>query len=54
MPKKKDVLHLRLDLKGDILKYFNMIREDRGLTNATETLRLLIMEECKRMKGEER
>lgn len=45
-------LDIRLRLNGEVKRRFLEIKEDKGLTNNTEVLRLIIKEYCKRIEGE--
>ena len=42
---KNDEIIIRVSLKGDMVKKFNIIKTRKGIKNNTELVRLLITEE---------
>lgn len=52
MTEEEKEIHIRLDLEGDLAKKFNAIKRDKGLTNNTDVLRLLITEAAKEVPKE--
>ena len=42
---------IRIDLEGDLAKYFLLLKKRRGIKNNSELVRMLIAEEYQRVFG---
>lgn len=48
---KEEKVTIRIDLEGDLAKYFLYIKKIKGVMNNSELVRLLIAEEYHRIAG---
>jgi hypothetical protein len=46
---EKEIVRIRLDLEGKDAKEFLQVKEDRGITSNTETVRLLVRDAYKQI-----
>ncbi|MEM2911602.1 MAG: hypothetical protein QW146_03770 [Candidatus Bathyarchaeia archaeon] len=48
---KPEKISIRIDLEGDLAKYFLYLKQRKGIKNNSELIRLLIAEEYQRLTG---
>ena len=48
---KEEKVTIRIDMEGDLAKYFLYIKKVKGMMNNSEVVRLLIAEEYRRIAG---